>query len=115
MTDLESDAIHKANMPDYILEYFSTFYANRSFHYSDKSRLWHALRVALNQRNDLLDLLTDVDTKAILMACEELPDVALPRSIYLRRLTNKIAGLLDEFEDVLKTESAEEEDDGQNR
>ena len=98
---VDGDAIHRADMPDHILEYFSEFYSGRSFHYSDKSRLWHALRVAVQQRNDLLYMLNDVDQQAMLMACEELPDRALPRSVYLRHLTNKFTAMLDKFEDVL--------------
>ncbi len=104
--DIDGDAIQKGTMPDYILEYFSPFYANRSFHYSDKSRLWHALRVAVQQRNDLLYMLADVDQKVMLMACDELPDRALPRSVYLRHLTNKFTALLDKFEDVLAMEES---------
>lgn len=101
MSDMDGDAIHKANMPDYILDYFSKFYSSRSFHYSDKSRLWHALRVAVSQRNDLLYMLADVDQHVMLMASDELPDRALPRSVYLRHLTNKFTALLEKFEDVL--------------
>lgn len=110
MKDIDGDAIHRADMPDHILEFFSEFYSGRSFHYSDKSRLWHALRVTVQQRNDLLYMLNDVDIKAILMACDELPDNALPRSIYLRRLTNKIQKLLDKFEDILKPEADVDEE-----